>query len=423
MKSRVKNRLILIVVIIMALLFFSSDFSLIDIEKTAIIVAIGIDKDESDIIITAQIGVPHATEEALDNSDTLITGSGKTVMEAINNISKQTGWYPKLSFCNMIIFGNGIANDNIQSVADHLLASERFQNSALLAVSETSAKEFLSTQTPLDAISSFAIEKVLVENGAATTSVLDTNIKDFSKSVHGRNAYGYMPYIRIIDGAINGEEEGSSAVTGLIINKNIGDNGLIDDFFKTNAFSGSGGQSENNSPTAVYDASRTAIFVDGKIADILTKDETIAFNLLKVDADRVIVSTKAGDEYAALEIFDSRHKISVSYGKRPTLKLDLNITVRIADGTGGDEAVGGEDSSLGRRATVPQKYCDSVKDEIRDILTSLFERMTEKNIDLFSVRDMTYKYHNAHYEDYKKIPLSSYALETDISVTSKDDGN
>lgn len=421
MKTRVKHRIVIVLALIFSILYFSNDFALIDIEKTAIIVAMGIDKAEEGVEITAQIGVPQATDQALDNDDTLINAKGKTVMDAIEILSKRSGWFPKLSFCNVIIFGKDLANDDISVIVDHLLASEHFQNSALLAVCDGPAKDFLSTPTPLDSISSFAIQKVLLENGAASSSVLDANIKDFAESTHGRNKCGYMPYITIISGDAKGQDSSSSATTKFEIDE---DNRPIDGLLEVLPLEGSGGGGssggsgggESKSPTAIFDASKTAVFKDGKICDILTDKETIAFNLLNLPADRVILTAEADGKTSALEVFHSTHKVWLDYGVKPTLNMKMKITVRIADGT----SEKGEENSLGRRATVPQEFLDALEKDLTKTLQGLATRVLSSETDLFGIRNLTYKFHHKSYEDYKKIPLSVYEIKTDIQVFSRD---
>ncbi len=418
MKTRVKHRIVIIVALILSILYFSNDFSLIDIEKTAIIVAMGIDKADEGVEITTQIGIPQATDQALDNQDTLISAKGKTVMDAMEILSKRSGWIPKLSFCNVIIFGKELASDDISVIVDHLLASEHFQNSALLAVCDGKARDFLSTPTPLDAISSFAIQKVILENGATSSSVLDTNIKNFCQKNYGRDKCGYMPYIRIISGDAKGQDSSSSATTDYEIE---GDNrpidGLIDVLpLAEGSSDGGGGGGGGETPTAIFDASKTAVFKGGKICDILTEKETIAFNLLSLPADRVIITVQADGKNSALEIINSRHKVWLDYGVKPTLNMKLILTVRIADGS--DE--NGEGNSLGRRATVDKKFLKSLEKDLSDTLEGLAKRQLESETDLFGIRNLTYKFNNAKYEDYKKIPLSNYQVKTHIHVSSRD---
>lgn len=431
MKSRLKHKLVIITALILSVFYFFNNFALIDIEKTAIIVALGIDKEESGIKITAQIGVPHATEKALDNTDTLISAKGKNVMDAIENLSARSGWFPKLSFCNFIVFGKQLARDNVTEICNHLLSSEHFQNSALLAVCDDTAEKFLSTPTPLDSISSFAVQKVLIENGITSSRILDTDVKKFSESTHGRSQCGYMPFITIIKDDAKGEEDSSAATTSYNTNKKTTDNGLIDRLFNKHNFNlddkedgnkkdGGSGKSESGgedkNPSAIFDAGKTAIFKDGKIVDTLSEKETIAYNLLYVPADSILLPVTSGGKNATLEIFYNAKKVSVEYKKRPTLKLKLRLTVRIADGNTFND----KDNALGRRATVPEEFLNALTKDLSDTLENLSKRMIGSDVDLFNIRNLTYKYHNKDYEDFKKIPLSSFDVNVSVTAKSRD---
>lgn len=142
MKTRTKHKLVIIITLILSAGYFFNDFSLIDVEKTAIIVALGIDKAEDGIEITAQIGVPHSTEKALDNTDTLISAKGKTVMDAIETLSARSGWFPKLSFCNFIVFGKELAYDNITQICNHILSPNIFKTRHSSQCATTRQKSF-----------------------------------------------------------------------------------------------------------------------------------------------------------------------------------------------------------------------------------------------------------------------------------------
>lgn len=422
MSTRTKNKIVLVITLLLSLLYFFNDFSLIDIEKTAIIVALGVDKVEEGVEITAQIGVPHATEKALDNADTLISAKGKTVMDAIEVLSARSGWFPKLSFCNFIVFGKALAYDDVTQICNHILSSEHFQNSALLAVCDDTAKNFLSTKTPLDSISSFAIQKILIENGITSSRILDTDVKNFSESVRGKSGCGYMPYITTIKNEAKGEEDSSAATTSFKNYQKTHKNRPIDRLFDNlqlednSEKSGNGGSKSSDSSTAIFDAGKTAVFKNGKIVDILTEKETIAYNLLYVPADSILVSTESNGKTATLEIFQNKRTVSVDYLKRPTLHLKLTLTVRIADGNTDYT----EDNSLGWRATVPKEFLDALSSDVASTLKELSVRMLNNDIDLFNIRTLTYKYHNFKYDDYKKLPLSCYDVNIAVKASSKD---
>ena len=226
-----RHKTIILLCIILAVLYFSSDFALIDIEDTAIIVAMGVDKTDEGYEISAQIGLPQATQQTSDNNDTIISAKGKTIMDAVEILGTQTGWHPKLAFCNLIILGKDFEGQDITPLIDNMLASEKIQNSALLAFTKSTAKEVLTAVTPLDAISSFAIQKILLKNDRTLSTVADTNIKNFSILNHGRGNWGYMPVITMVKSSIKGEESGGAGKTSdysdkttLLLNQNYHNN-------------------------------------------------------------------------------------------------------------------------------------------------------------------------------------------------------
>ena len=64
----IKVKAALFAIFALSLLFFGSDFSIIDIEKTAIITALGVDvEDDGKYLVTAQIAVPESSDVGAEN--------------------------------------------------------------------------------------------------------------------------------------------------------------------------------------------------------------------------------------------------------------------------------------------------------------------------------------------------------------------
>ena len=61
MKKKTSLKLFVIVIVFCAMLFFTNSFGIVDIEKTAIITAIGLDKKEDEYEVTVQVAVPQAS--------------------------------------------------------------------------------------------------------------------------------------------------------------------------------------------------------------------------------------------------------------------------------------------------------------------------------------------------------------------------
>lgn len=133
MHSRNTVRYYLAIAALLIFFFFSNDFGLIDIQKTAIIMAVGIDREDNTFIVTTQIAVPEASSQGEQAQAVQIESRGDTVADALSQINVKTGWYPKLVFCNLIIIGQEAAKRNVFDALDFFLRDEYMSDGCLVA--------------------------------------------------------------------------------------------------------------------------------------------------------------------------------------------------------------------------------------------------------------------------------------------------
>ena len=84
---RAKNtvRYYLLILLVLAVSFFTNDFGLVDIQKTALVIAVGIDREEDEFVVTTQIALPKPDEQGEQDSE--IVSKGKTVASAFEEIN------------------------------------------------------------------------------------------------------------------------------------------------------------------------------------------------------------------------------------------------------------------------------------------------------------------------------------------------
>lgn len=391
-----KNKVVLFLLLVLAVLYFSSDFALIDIEKTAIIVAIAIDKENDDFSVTAQIAVPQSTDNASSNDDAVMTAEGSTVLEAINNIGKDTGWHPKLSFCSMIFISRELAQDDVEHVVDFFMSSEKVQNSAVIAMADDKASDLLLADTPLDSISSFALQKIVLKNEWMVSTVGVTNIKKFAYMNYSKAKTAYMPVIRII----KGKSKGGGNSSGLS---------------PTAAQSGSGGEEGGKQKEEViFSASEIALFKNGKFVGQLTDRETLCYYLLEGPVFEAYTSVDVGEDGYFLRLDASSFSVDVDV-KKSTVKLSLDMKVVVADSTSGADL-----KNFNKKADVDKAVLDALVDSTQLTARSMFAKLQSIDADLFMIKDKIYKYHNSLYERFKDKPLSRYTLELNFSARPAD---
>lgn len=395
---------------LLAILYFSSDFALIDIEKTAIVVAIGVDEGKNkNYKITAQIAIPQATDAAAENDDAVITAEGDTVMEGIQNVGAKTGWHPKLSFCSLILVGRKTAERGIKDVVDYFLLSEKVQNSAVIAMADERADDILLSKTPLDAISSFAVSKIVLKSQWMTNSVATANLRKIAIGEYSASKASYMPVIKSIEEEGKSKEGGSSAVQASSEGSGGGGGG-------NSGGGGSSGSSESaDEGNKVFKASTLAIFKNFKLCGEFNEELTQAFNLIKSREEEAYVSTENGNEKLLLSLSDNRSSISVSLSPRPTVKIRLGFFAEISDSTNGYPL-----DALNRRSILSVQTLDSANKKLNEVLNELVRSIVQADADVLGVKDYIYKHLPSAYSSLSSSPLSIFDYDVYGEVKSLD---
>ena len=405
-----KGKLFLIMGIVLSIFFFSNDYSLIDIEKIAIVVAIGIDEIDDGYEVTAQIAVPQTNETISASNDAMLTARGKTVFEAIENVGEISGWHEKLSFCDTIILGRAVAEKSATSIIDYLLLSERFENSTLVVVSDTTAKDILLATTPLDAISSFALKKIVLKNEWMTDPVNVTNVKKFAVTHYSKSNSAFLPVVKIVKGDSKGKEGASSAVTastGGVEGEDGGSGG-------SGGSGNSGGKKKEDEPV-VFDANSLALFSDGKYVCTIDKSHSRIFNLLQGPVRESFLETECDGEKYFLKVDANKKSVKVAFDGAPTVKYYLKLKVGLVDST--------EEFSLDKKDdsnTVPEKILKKTEQDVRSEIEALHRTVCENDCDILGFKDYVYKFKNDKFDDFNRIPLSALGCDIDVEIVSID---
>lgn len=405
-----KIRVALILGALLAIFYFSSDFALIDIEKTAIIVAIGIDEGEnSRYKITAQIAIPQATDTAAANDDAVVIGDGNTVMEGIQNIGAKTGWHPKLSFCSLVLIGRKVAENGVKDVIDYFIVSEKVQNSAIVAMADDKAGEILTSKTPLDAISSFAVSKIVLKSRWMTNTVPNANLRKIALSEYSPSKSSFMPVIKPIKENTKSKEGGSSSITASTKSGGSEDSG-----------GGGGGSSGGSSggkdtPDKVYDASTLAVFSDFKLKGEFDEELTQIFNMLMGPLGESYITLENGDEKTLLALSNGTRSVKVNLDNKPTIEIKLSFKVEVSDSSKGYAL-----DKLNRRSVVDEDTITKVADKLNVLLLKLVDKVKESGADALLIRDKIYKYSNSRFEEFKNYSLDSFDYLTTGEVKSLD---
>lgn len=381
-------KIILFVITFIAIVFFSNDFGIIDIEKTAIITSVGIDRAEDEFEVTVQIALPQATATTSENNKAVVSAKGATASEAIHQIGNITGWYPRLAFCNLIILGETMLGGNVNTVLDYFSKTLKVQDSACLAACEGSAKKLLSEATPLDNISSFAIQKILLKERGMTSDVVTMDVKKFSIGYYSNDGSGFMPQVKTVP--VAGEENSQKAGGG----ESGGSSG------DTGGSQGGGNESGGSgSKNSVYDAATTLLFKNGFHVGEFDEHETKAYNLVSENVHENIfivdnVETEGKTKNVLLTIIKNDYKLDFYMDKAmPVLKVKAKFFCRMEDCTCTDK-----EGSLKNNIFVPEEICKKAEDDFISYFSSIISKCRESGCDVLGLDKKLFRHYNKFYK-------------------------
>lgn len=441
MHSRNSVRYYLILAAIVTFLFFSNDFGLIDIQKTAIVMAVGIDREGPTFILTTQIAVPQSSDQGEQAQAVQIESRGETIADAFNQINAKTGWYPKLVFCNLVVLGEQMIKSNVFDALDFFLRDEYMSDNCLVAACEGTAKEILNTKTPIDPMSGVAAQKVLSDHAARVGTVASNTLREFAMGYFSYSKSGYLPVLKPEKqqessgengGGGGGEQQQSSEGGGgekgaFLENPPLpaedGEQSTLKGDRPVPAAGGSGGSGPSAGGQAaggkeeekVFSASETALFYDGIYAGKLDQDETFAFSIVKNKLRLASYTPKSdGIPYTLIVKHNLPSlKFSVDDNSMARLKIKLKVTAGLQDTSYGQSI-----DELANAGKVPPKVFEAAKKDLEQKISQVFEKSRKSRCDVFNVLDRLQKFESDYFPAFREDILDRLIFSVDVTFES-----
>ncbi len=379
---------------ILAILFFTNDFGLVDLRKTAVVIGVGLDVEDGDVTLTAQLAVPQPAENGENTKFNVVTGTGATVAAALNEVNVKTGFYPKLVFCKLILLGESCFKEDITKLLDYFYRNEYTGLTLLVASCEGSAKELISQQFPCGNSATDVIEKLLSSEAKASGNVCAVTLKDIGESSFAPSASAYMPYLE--NGVLKEGGEGGGESGG-------GSGGS----------SGGGGGAGQQCEESELTCNKCAMFSNGYCKGVLPTDQTFAFNLLENDVKHAFVESGDGEEKRVLGLRDCKGEASLSFeDDKPVLEIQFKASINVQDSELGFEP----DRAANIR--IPEEILKQGEQTIKNMFEQLFKSVQEADSDIFGAKTKLYKSHYKKYEKFKEGLLENLQMRCKVELKS-----
>lgn len=382
-------KLYLLLLALIVFTFFSNDFGLVDIQKTAIILAAGIDKTEDGFSLTTQIAVPKGSDRSVGGTSSVeIQAEGKTVSDCVSLIFSETGWVPKLVFLNLIVLGEDAVKEDVITLLNYFLRNEYMNDSCMLAVCEGKAQDLLSSQSAIDDTSSMAIQKLFSDAAEKSGKVMVNTLKDFAVGYYGVSKSSYLPFLRAHS------QKGSQGQSQSAANSH----------------------SQQNPPKQeeekVYTAEETALFSEGKMVALLPREQTLAFSLLKGNVVSGTFNAEDDGKPVTLTVINNKGNVALDMKAAPTLKLNLDVMVRLCcrGTTAPIEDIASDEVSA--------EILKSAQNNLKDYVSKLYEISKESGCDIFNMKRDLFRSSLKKYEEWKDFLQNSVTVEINTIVKS-----
>lgn len=161
MKHSIKVILFTVLAII-AVVLVDSMTNNIDVSKRAVIVGFGIDTEQENFIVTADIFTPSQGASTNGNSYTTITSEGRTLQEAMSGVGGKLGLVASYKHAQTILVGESIlAEKQLYDCLEYLFESDAMPDSSLVVACKGKAEEIISATTVMSDSSVMMINQAL----------------------------------------------------------------------------------------------------------------------------------------------------------------------------------------------------------------------------------------------------------------------
>ena len=415
--------------IIIALLglYFTNDFGLVDIHKTSYIVAVGVDMEEDEVQVTAQLAVPQPSTSGDNTKYLQVQGSGYTIADALNEINAKVGSYPKLLFCKLILLGDSCKDADLFEMLGCFYRRNFSELTALVAMCEGKAQDMIAKPATIDPENSTAIQKVLSDELEKSGNVSKANLKTIAESNYSVSAYSYMPFIQMNkQGTSKPGGEGDNAggekpESGGSSGGESGGSGSGGSSGGESGGSGSGGSSGGESSGSSggeepveFVARQTAIFSEGKFAGILDERQAFALNVLENNINLAVVPCHLDDVHYTMGLQGVKGGLDFKVEKGvPKLTVKFNAKAQVQ----GAKKIMKPDNVI-YDDVVSKELLKATEDALKERFENLISTSKQTNCDILGIKKLLHKYHHKYYDAFKDDILKRMEVEYKISVRS-----
>lgn len=385
MKYLWRNKLLLII-LILVLLMFPTTISLPQQSRSEnIVTAVGVDKVGEEYEITLQYLIPDASSG--QNSLKISTLKGQSVADAMEKINLNFGKVSGFAHCRVLVFNSDAGNKDFFNELDYFQKNKVNTNNILLVHTKKSAKELLSSVDNLNSDFYVILSRYSVEDKHNQYQALKT-IGDYYNEMLGDNR---TIAINSIDVESGDSEEADK--TQSESSKSASENSQT-----------GGGESSSSKKGKIKNDGELCILKNDKIIATLGSNDAqhLSWFSKKVKDMTLKIENFSNETYQnadiIFDIFKKKTKIKVNFlNGQPIYRLCLDVNASIVE-CKMDKINRTEYKVNNRKFT--DKLKGAIKDQILKELVSAEQKFVSEKYDVVHCNEYFYKFCNKDYKDF-----------------------
>ena len=360
--SKIKKAYALYYFIIVLIIFLPTAVTMPSLSfRCAIITAIGVDKQDEDILVSV-LTLSEISKSDMRENTKLLQGSGTSLANAVANIESAVGRQIKMGHVGYIVISQDFKDENIANILDLLIVAGKVSNTVPLLLSNGKAKDILDNAQKMEQSSSYKMRE-MINNEFNETYTKDISIDSFLKGYYSDISISTLGLVTLESDAVNGidssqgQQGGQQSSTG-------------------------GGEKDTN--TTISYKTEHAVFNKGKLQYVLSKEEMRGVNwLAEGDVQKIMTINNISEQGITngdITFFIGRHKISPKVefvDGKPYIEYNISLTLLPIEIQDNYDNTQKSTKQLHLSNTIKQKINEVVKNEVSVALNKLKEEKTD----------------------------------------------
>lgn len=246
-----------------------------EVDRNAIVTAVGIDKDEGGYNLSYLRYVPQANANYAEKLE-VVTTTGKSISQNLEKASVVMGKNINLNHTESIVLGNSVLEEDISIILDFFVRAPIVLNGCLICASNVSAKETIETINFLNDSSGMKLEDI----------IRYAEINYYGRETTLETFFGgyYSPTKTSLISLIEVQEDDKDGI--LITSSQSGQGGGGEEEGQSQGGQSGGGEKKKT----LSNLGKLVLMKQGKKQAILTREDIAGLNYIKSNSGKVMLT-------------------------------------------------------------------------------------------------------------------------------------